>query len=194
MDQEKHKQRLRLCKGSSRSGFSLIEIAVVMTLLVIAIGGLSSAVVSSVRLSRTNEETAIANDAARQMIAEMRNVGFSTIFVSFNTNAADDPGLAGSAPGPNFPVPGLSPQADDPDGMVGEIEFPEGNLGLGVALDETRNGNLDALLGLPRDLNGDGDADDLVQNDYIALPVTVRVRWTGSAGRSVVTLRTVITE
>ena len=42
-----------------------------MTLLLIAIGGLSSAVVSSVRLSRTNEETAIADDAARRMIAEL---------------------------------------------------------------------------------------------------------------------------
>jgi len=176
---------------TSRSGFSLIEIAVVMILLVIAIGGLSSAVVSSIRLSRTNEESAIADDAARRMIAELRTVGFLDIFASFNADPGDDPGGAGSAPGPNFVVVGLTPQNDDADGLVGEIRFPTAPLGPGVALNEDSQ---DSNLGMPRDLNGDGDSTDLVQTNYLVLPVSVRIQWTGSAGRSFVELRTVITE
>jgi hypothetical protein len=163
-----------------------------MILLVIAVGGLSSAVVSSIRLSRTNEESAIADDAARRMIADLRTVGFLDIFASFNTDPGDDPSGAGSGPGPNFAVVGLTPRNDDADGLVGEIRFPTAPLGLGLALNENSADHRD--LGLPRDLNGDGDTTDLVQTDYLVLPVIVRIQWTGSAGRSFIELRTVITE
>lgn len=162
-----------------------------MVLLVIAIGGLSSAVVSSIHLSRTNEQTAIADDAARRMVAELKTAGFADIFATFNADPNDDPRGPGSAPGPNFAVRGLTPLPEDPDGFVGEIQFPTGVLGGGLALDETI---VDPSLGLPRDLNADGDQLDLVQTGYIVLPVVVRIQWKGAAGRRWIELRTVVTE
>ena len=160
---------------SRRAGFSLIEIAVVMALLLIAIGGLSGAVISSIRLSEVNEQTAIADEAARRMLAEMSGVQFDQIFATFNADPNDDVFGPGLGEGPNFAVRGLTPRHDDPDGFVGEIQFPTVPFNGGLGIDENTD---DISLGMPRDLTGDDDTDDVIQGGYLVLPVKVRLEWT----------------
>jgi len=159
----------------------LLEVALLTIFLLVAVGGLSSAVLSSLRLSRSTEESALADDAVRARAAQMQVVTFSDVFRSYNADPSDDPGLPGSAPGAAFDVRGLTPRRDDPDGRVGRIVFPSVPVG---ASEELREDVVDPRLGMAqgRDLNGDGDALDVVTNDYIALPARVIVEWTGQSG------------
>ena len=178
----------------ARSGFTLIEIAVAMVLLIIAIGGVSGALVSSVQLSRANEETAIADDAARRMAARLDTVPFMEIFATFNADPGDDPDGFDTAPGASFDVRGLTFRTSDPDGRVGEILFPTAELAGGLALVESVEV---PLQGMPRDLNGDGlvDVGPVDRTDeYIVLPVTIRLEWRGASGNRRLELHAVLVE
>ena len=150
-------------RSARTAGFGLADVVVAMLILTIAAGGLTSAVAHGLRLNRVNEETAVADEAARAMAEAMQATPFTTRFAIHN--AAQD-----------FDVPGLNVRSDDPDGLAGKILFPT----IGIQL---REDVVDANLGMPRDLNGDG-AQDLADHagDYVILPVTVRVEWTGHAG------------
>jgi len=164
-----------------REGFSLVEVAVLAVLLLVAIGGLSSAVLSSLRLSESAEQTARADQAAHLFAAELRRVPFEEIFRRYNATPGDDPGLAGSAPGSAFDVLGLTPRSDDPDGRVGRLIFPVAlDAGGNEVLDENV---LDERLGMPAglDLNGDGLLGDASAN-YTLLPVRLVLEWTGAGG------------
>ena len=91
--------------------------------------------------------------------------------------------LAALAPGGEignaFDVPGLTP----PQGLLlpGSLQ---------VVLDETTtDADLAVQLGMPRDLNGDGDSlDPDVTLSATMLPVVIRVRWTGATGEQEITL------
>ena len=167
--------------GKRCSGFSLVELAIAIVVLVVALGGLSGTVVSTARLARANEQRALADEALRRLAAELHVTPFGDIFAAYNTDPADDPDGPNTGPGGAFDVQGLRPLLDDPDGAVGAIVFPTmveaGDLQLreDVALPE---------LGMPRDLNGDGvDALDH-SDDYLVLPVSLEIEWLGSGGVS----------
>jgi hypothetical protein len=168
----------------AREGFSLVEVALLSVFLLIALGGLSSAVISSLKLSRTSEETSIADDAARRIAGELQTVNFSAIFSTYNANPDDDPnGLPGTAPGAAFDVRGLAPRADDPDGRVGRLVFPSVDLGAGEVLrEDVVDPRLGMEEGVGRDLNGNGETDDDVTDDYAILPVRIVLEWTGAGG------------
>jgi hypothetical protein len=69
---------------------------------------------------------------------------------------------------------------------VGEIVFPLAAGELREDLDEPR-------MGMPRDLTGEGDIDNLDHSlDYRLLPVLVRLRWLGAGGHAKFELLTVI--
>lgn len=148
---------------------------------------LSQSLGTSTRLTYTNRETRLATDAAREMIEILQGVEeFDTIFRLYNDDPTDDGGLA--APGSGFAVEGLTPVADDPDGMVGEIVFPTvgGQLFEDVA---------DESLGMPRDLDGDGEVDSMPHStDYRLLPVALRLRWTGPDGERLLEVRTLLAD
>jgi len=166
----------------ARRGFSLVEVALLAVFLLIAVGGLSSAVISSIKLSRTTEESSIADDAARAMAGTLQTVNFAEIFKRYNGNPNDDPNGPGTAPGSTFDVPGLTPRHGDPDGRVGRLIFPSVDLGLGEVL---REDVVDPRLGMEaggRDLNGNGETDDDVTLDYAILPVRIVLEWTGPGG------------
>ena len=91
---------------------------------------------------------ATAMVAARSQLELLRGQQFSQVFALFNHDAGDDPAGAGTAPGPGFEVPGLSPCPDDLDGLVGEIRFSHQGPDL-------RENAVDPELDMPRDLNGD---------------------------------------
>jgi len=174
-----HHSRCQAC--NSRGGFSLVEVAVLALLLLVAVGGLSGAVLSSLRLSESSEQTARADQAAHLFAAELRAAPFEEVFRRYNATPGDDPGLAGSAPGAAFDVRGLTPRRDDPDGRVGRLIFPVSlDVGGNEVLDESL---VDERLGMPAglDLDGDGVLGD-ASAGYTLLPVRIVLEWTGAGG------------
>lgn len=162
------------------AGFAVLEVMVAAAVLVIGVLGMLSSVVSGTRLVNANRETSLAHQAARAKCEEIQDVTFAQVFATFNTDKADDPGGAGTAPGANFSVAGLTPALNDADGFVGQIQFPTVPNGAGVALCEKV---VDAGMGMPRDLNGDGLVSaGAMPGTYLLLPVRIRVSWRGSAG------------
>lgn len=162
-------------------------------LLLVAIGGLSGAVLSSLRLGRTSEEQARADGGALALAGQMQAQDFDQLFRLYNESAADDPGGPGTAPGAAFDVSGLTPRADDPDGRVGRIVFPAIEVG---GLPTLREDYQDARMGMSAglDLNGDGDAVDDATNDYVVLPARLIVEWTGAGGNRTHELDLLLTE
>ena len=156
----------------------MVELAIAIAILTIALGATVSTLVASTALSKTDRETTLAIHAAQSALERVKGEAFEDAFASFNADPNDDPppGGPGTAPGSAFAVPGLNLRAADPDGFVGQIFFP----GDGLVL---REDLVDAALGMPRDLNNDVvlDANDHA-GDYTVLPVRVRVEWTGETG------------
>lgn len=171
-------------------GLTLVEMLVAMTALMMTMAGYTLVVVGSTRATDAEREVTLATQSARSTIETMKATAFEQVFATYNANPVDDPGGAGTAPGASFAVPGLEPVAGDADGLPGEIVFPLGAGGAGL-----REDVVDARLGMPRDLNGDGavDAADHA-GDYTLLPVLVRVRWQGTSGPSNVEFETMMVD
>lgn len=151
--------------------------------LLVATLGFSQSLIAGMRLADTTRERALATQAARQILEELQDEDFAEVFALYNANPADDPVLAGTAPGATFAVDGLRPNPGDADGQVGEIVFP-------VIGDELREDAPAPELGMPLDLNADGlDALDHAGN-YQLLPVAVRVSWRSNGAAMQVELRT----
>jgi prepilin-type N-terminal cleavage/methylation domain-containing protein len=159
-----------------RSGFTLVELMLVMTILAVALVAMGDTVLTVNRLGPVNEEGARALEAGRGMVETLRGTTFAEVYARYNDDPADDPDGPNTAPGKHFVVPRLSPRQDDPDGFVGEILLPGTTATLREDVD-------DVDLGLPRDLNGDGLVDVLDHaTDYGILPVIVRLEWSGTSG------------
>lgn len=193
-----------LTKIRSQSGFTLLELMVAVVVIVVAFFGLLLSLHYGNVLNETARQLQTAHQAARQALEAVKAYDFAFIYRCFDADTMDDPNGPGTAEvllpplnivieqtggnpeltalgddvGNNFVVPGLRPQANDPDGVVGAILFPEATDGTGkVVLSERGQ---DAFLGPPRDMNGNGTTNDLdVGADYIMLPVTVLVQWQG---------------
>jgi len=164
------------------AGFTLVELTLVVSMLTFAMLAMSRSLCASMQLTEVNRENALATDAAREMVEVLEGISdFSTIFALYNAAPDDDPGgVPGSAPGAGFTVQGLQPTADA-GGFVGEVIFPTA-FGAGGRV-ELRENVVDAGLGMPRDLDGDGLTDGADKAlTYRLLPVRVRIRWEGSCG------------
>ncbi len=170
-----------------RGGFSLLEILLTLVIFGITMAGLTSSQLASLALSRSNRELSSATAAAQAVLEALRDEDdFAQVYARWNGSTGDDP-LGGLVPGNAFDVVGLEPQPDDPDGRVGEVLFP----GDGFVLLENAQ---DRGLGLPRDLDLDGNIDGTDKAaSYRVLPVLVRVRWNGPAGRQQVQLTGTLT-
>jgi prepilin-type N-terminal cleavage/methylation domain-containing protein len=114
----------RAATGRRRAGVTLLELIVVMAVLTVAVTMFTSMVVHTTRQRGINRENAIASNAARTIVELMRNRDFSAVFALYNGDPSDDPGGPGTAPGNLFAVPGLTPLANDADGIAGEIHLP----------------------------------------------------------------------
>ena len=176
---------MRTLKSRGDRGLTLLEIIIAMGILVVAIIGIMSALVSAIRVDEATAEQVRALNACKSKIEEMKTVPFAEVWRRYNSNAADDPGGAGTAPGCNFAVAGLRARTGDADGLPGQILFPEalGNLSETV---------VDTRLGMPRDLDGSGNPplQTNVNTTYRILPVRVVVDWQGSKGAAHVELTT----
>ena len=187
---------------------TFIELMVVLTILVVAVSIFSRIVVATSRLRETNRENAIAGEAARITLEEMRGHEFQLVFSLYNSDPDDDPEGPGTAPGDRFTAPGLTPLGTASDGLVGRIIFPvpkilqadisgsedgDGPLEDPATTEEAapppppltkseqlREDSVHPRLGMPRDLNGDSIIDDEDHSDdYFILPVQIRIEWEG---------------
>jgi type II secretory pathway pseudopilin PulG len=168
-------------------GFTLIEMMVSFSALLIVLLGFSRMLLSSHMASSTTHEATLAKEAARSMVEVLQATALEDIYPSYNANPADDPGVAGSAPGAGFAVRGLDAPQDDADGLPGLILFPE----QGGVLSELA---VKPQYGWPMDMDRDGDDNGTadVSDGYRLLPVVVRVEWRGSGGDGKVEFMTVI--
>ncbi len=179
-----HTARLR----TRSRGVTLIELSITIAFLAIAFGAVVSTLTASIYLNKSNSESHEAYLAGCSAIERLRSARFDEAFAAFNADPTDDPGGVGKALGNAFDVSGLSPQSGDADGRVGEIVFPGDGFDL-------REDAVNAELGLPCDLNGDGLVDNKDHSgNYKLLPVVVRVRWRGEAGDRVLEFTTLLTE
>lgn len=167
----------------ARAGFSLLDITISLVILAIGFGSVIYAMLGAMSVGQFARERSAALAAAESVLESMQGELFAEVFARFNDTTADDP--PGLAPGADFAVEGLNAAPGDADGLPGRIEFP----GNGPQLLE---GVLDADLGMPRDLNGDGLAIGALATNYNVLPVRVRVRWSGVRGVSELTLVTTL--
>jgi type II secretory pathway pseudopilin PulG len=173
---------------SRRQGLTLIELTIATVILTVCCGMLTSTITGTMTHNRVRRERQIAVEAARAALEDMHNVDFYDVFWTFNQDPSDDEGGAGTARGAHFSVEGLTPLEDDPDGRVGEIVLPSTTAEL---FENAENESL----GLPRDLNGDLSIDALDHSDdYLLLPVEVRLRWNGIGGPAEFSLSTMLAD
>ncbi len=173
---------------SRTAGFALVDVSISLLILVLAMGALLGTVFSALRLSQTTEDTAAANQATRGIVESLATVPFEQVFAAFNADPDDDPD-----PGRDYRASVRVPahfDANEGEVAAASIDFPviEGLNGL-----ELREDLVDPALGMPCDLNGDGEIDGLDHSgDYRILPVSVRLEWHGPGGRQRFSFSTVL--
>lgn len=155
------------------AGFTLIEAAVSMTVLAVALLSLWGTLVYCSRSNLAAEQKKRAMNSAQAMIEELKSADFETLL--------DVYGPSGSI-GDTFNVPDVD---EDAAAAFGTITFQ---------IDEAEAIGDDANPA-PLDLNGDGDAEDAdVSVEYQILPVRVTIRWNGPLGLQRVDLRALLRE
>lgn len=181
-------------------GFALVELVLVLGVLLVALSIFSATIAATSRQRSTNRENAIAAEAARAVLEDMRARSFDRLWALYNADPEDDPEGAGTAPGHRFAVPGLDPAPASPDGLIGEVRLPvawgaptvEDGVTRPAKL-ELREDAVDRRLGMPRDLNGDLVVDGLDHgDDYVRLPVEIELEWRGKTGRHRFTVATML--
>lgn len=178
--------------GRRTHGFTLLELTLAITLLVIGITAVSRLTIGLTRAANMTRETELATEAARTMLERIQAESFSQAFRSFNALGSDDPGGPNTAPGASFAVAGLRAAPGDPNGLPGAVVFPTPAGLPGQLREDVTN----PKLGMPCDLNGDGVIDSADHStNYKLLPVLVRVRWQASDGSiGTVELKTIMAD
>ena len=159
--------------GAQR-GFTLIELAVATSILMIGIVSVLSASSHMHSLRVSNRERTLAQNAVRSMAERLHAAshGFSSAPGTWAQELLATYGPGGSF-GNTFAVEGLTPvQGNESVGTIA------------LSTDETDTDlELQAQLGMPRDLNGDGDDSDAdVSAGARLLPVVLTLRWRGERG------------
>lgn len=160
-------------RPGARAGFTLVELMVSFSALLVVLLGFSRMLVSSQLLSATTHEATLAKEAARGMIEVLQATPLVTLYPTY------------SGAGAGFDVRGLEAPDGDPDGLPGRILFPE----QGGVLSELA---IAPQYGWPIDMDGDGavlTAD--VSATHRLLPVVVRVEWRGAGGNALVEFMTI---
>ncbi len=176
-----------------KAGFTLVEAVTGAGLVLLALVGLARVVLFAGLHADADRELELVQRAAERVVNELRWANFEDVYALDNEDAFDDPLGVATAPGNKIHVRGLCPGPAETAEPVGRILFPAMfDFDAGVQL---REDVLDPLLGMPRDLNGDGRVDHRDHaDDYALLPVRVRFEWTGAAGPSVFEVETLLAE
>lgn len=153
---------------------TLVEVMIAFALVVVALSGLSRAIVASSVTTQADSTVLEASAAARQAIEVLEAADFAGVFALYN--------------GTGLAVEGLTAAPGDADGLPLRIVFPTAPGGAQVREDVAM-----PQLGMPRDLNGDGDDDDVYNAvNYQILPVLIEVDWIGPAGVSHLEFKTIL--
>ncbi len=167
--------RTRVRPKGGNAGFTLIEVLVTASVLMIGLLAMTSTsvVVNSLRRNASDQQRA---QAAIQAIVEDLHAtarGADNDELNWANDILVSYG-AGGTPGPAFDIPGLDRWQANP--TVATVN---------VVTDETTtDAALGAAAGMPRDLNGDGAANSPdVRGSASLLPAIVRVQWQGASGR-----------
>jgi len=170
--------------GRARAGWTLLEIMISTVILLVVLMGFSYGLVSTTSLERVTREQGQAREAAREQVELLRAIPLEDVLERYDELPGNDPDGVVS-PGPHFDVPGLNPRPGA--AAVGTIVLPLTEEG------EVREDVERPELGLPRDLTGEGELDDLDHaGDYRILPVLVRLEWRGAGGDAKLEMGTVL--
>ncbi|MAF65901.1 MAG: hypothetical protein CMJ84_09640 [Planctomycetes bacterium] len=158
-----------------RAGFTMMELSLAITVLMVALLAMSASTLHTHSLRRQNRERAVAQNAVRLISEEIQAFSARTLLANPGqwsedlVAAFEVEGLFG----PTFDVTGLGPA--NGQSAVGSV--------LVITDEELTDAQLGFELGMPRDLDGDGEADngDVTEGARI-LPVVVRLRWKGVSG------------
>lgn len=174
------RQSMRRFRGSqtnSRRGFTLLEVSLSMVVLLVGVLAITSTTLRIDDLRQRNHESAQANLALRRVaetlhahaaLARSQSDGDSvnTFSEAFLTLAQADFGAG-------FSVRGFAPLHGAE--IVGSVEL--------ITNETLTDATLGVLMGMPRDLNSDGDAIDAdVTEDARLLGAIVRLAWRGPSG------------
>lgn len=188
-------QRGRIRRGMGRrggqpsgtAGLGLSEAIVSFALMLVVLMGFLRVLISTSKANEASHEATQAKLAARRMMEVLAAESFETVYSRYNDDASDDP-AEGESPGSGFVVEGLEAPEGDWDGLAGEIVFPVVGGALREDVELPR-------LGMPMDLNADGNIDGLDHGaDHVLLPVQVRVRWAGASGPGLVEFTTLMAD
>jgi hypothetical protein len=161
--------------AKSRSGFTLVEIGLAMTVLMVALMAMSASTLRSHSLRRQNRERAVAQNAMRQVSEEIHALSDQIRRTTAGSWSRDlvTALQPGGTLGETFEVRELNPQLGH--ATVGSIT---------VVLDESlTDAELRLELGMPRDLDGDGLTDNADVSDAARiLPIIVQAKWKGVSG------------
>jgi type II secretory pathway pseudopilin PulG len=174
------------------SGLSMIELIIALAVMVLALIALMSSVISSSKISDSSKESALAYEAARAKIEEMRTytkcLTFNNVFNYYKSGQAAN---TATVTGLNAIKVGGVAQP------VLQIFFPTSSTVLTdlseALVPATTNKDLNYIgtrMGLPKDLDRNGsdggafpwDTGGTLNTGYGILPVMVRVKWE-SAGK-----------
>lgn len=158
----------------AQAGFSMIEVLIFSTILIMGLMALTSTAMTVDRLRKSNEEQRVAANALDTIMTEIRrSARQAQLGGQVWGQVVADAYAPGGTPGDVLPVRGLEPR-----------EGAAGVLRVDVITDETLSDQeLFVELGLPVDLDGDGAIDSPdVTEDALVLPVVVTLEWNGSAG------------
>lgn len=164
----------RIRSNRARNGFTLIEVSLALTVLLVAMLTATASTLRAHSLRRTNRERVQAQNAVRAAAERLQSLAAGAQDDALGWGAAVINGVAANGEvAPTFDVPELT--AVDGELSVGTIV---------VVTDETRtDAELGCDLGMPRDLDGDGLATNAnVTGTALVLPAVVRARWRGSRG------------
>jgi Tfp pilus assembly protein PilV len=162
--------------GKRREGFTLLELAIAITILMIGMVSVVSTTSHLHKLRRQNRERTLAQNAVRSLAERMhaRSYRLSDDPATWATELIAIWGPGGSA-GDEFDVEGLTPF--QPDARIGRIQI--------VTDETTTDADLGFQVGLPRDLDGSGAIDSTdVSGTARILPVLITAEWRSQSGRS----------
>lgn len=156
------------------AGFSLVELAIAISILLIGMVSVITASSQMHSLRRQTRDRVLAQNGVRSIAERIQGRSFQL--------AQEDPStwaqnlVAEFGPGSANEFLGIT----ELDALTGTPAVAT----VRVVTDETvGDAELMTAIGMPRDLNGDGDAGDLdVRPDAVLLPVVITASWRSTSG------------
>lgn len=176
-------------------GFTLVEVMVTITLLAIAALLLSASLSSSTQVTSLAREQEVAYQAIRAYLERVRQQypPQNSINMQFYYDDAQTPINFIPASGPENkvlkdPACLITKMVDETGASWGQVtRFPTaGAFAIAVPASNSITAADRTALGLPRDMNADGDATDAssARSTIQFVPVRIELQWTSATGRA----------